>query len=128
MFINSFKPAIVATIFIGCDCFTGILKSMKSGVFTSTGLKVGGFNKMGELLIMILSYLIDYSFPLLGVSIGVQIAPIICTYIALMEVVSNYENLCEICPILKNTPISKYFGKIKTLNESEDNNEDGKIE
>lgn len=122
MYINLFRPAIVSAIFIVCDCITGIFKSLKNGSFTSTGLKIGGFNKVGEFFIIILAYLVDCSLPLIGVSIGVLIAPIVCTYITLMEIVSNYENLCEICPALKAAPISKYFGKIKSLNESEDNN------
>lgn len=123
MILQKFQFLFIALIFILADCITGSLKAMKEKGFTSTGLKRGGFNKLGEILAMLLCYLIDAALPVAGISIGVSFAPVVCTYLLLMEIVSNYENLCVLCPILKNTPVSKYFGKIKDMTDEkgEDN-------
>lgn len=101
---------IMITIILGlasADFITGLIKAYISGDLNSTKMRKGGLNKITELIIMTVAcgleigikYLGNYyeSETLANIT-GSVTAIIVFGYIAIMEVISIFENYAEINP------------------------------
>lgn len=101
---------IMITIILGlasADFVTGLIKAYISGSLNSTKMRKGGLNKITELIVMTVScgleigirYLGNYydSQTLANIT-GSVTAIIVFGYIAIMEVISIFENYAEINP------------------------------
>lgn len=101
---------IMITIILGLavsDFVTGLIKAYISGNLNSTKMRKGGLNKITELIVMTVScgleigirYLGNYydSQTLANIT-GSVTAIIVFGYIAIMEVISIFENYAEINP------------------------------
>ena len=101
---------IMITIILGlasADFITGLIKAYISGDLNSTKMRKGGLNKITELIIMTVAcgleigikYLGNYyeSETLANIT-GSVTAIIVFGYIAIMEVISIFENYTEINP------------------------------
>ena len=101
---------IMITIILGLaasDFVTGLIKAYISGNLNSTKMRKGGLNKITELIIMTVAcgleigikYLGNYyeSETLANIT-GSVTAIIVFGYIAIMEVISIFENYAEINP------------------------------
>lgn len=101
---------IMITIVLGlaaADFITGLIKAYISGNLNSTKMRKGGLNKITELIVMTVScgleigirYLGNYydSQTLANIT-GSVTAIIVFGYIAIMEVISIFENYAEINP------------------------------
>lgn len=100
---------IVVLLFIALDFLSGTVAALKAGEFTSTEMRKGLFNKGGEIIVMLLAGLVDFS----GVGVTVSLLPIFSGYIILMEIGSILENVDKINPNIVTKNLSKYFAKIE---------------
>lgn len=105
------KLAIVLA-FIVLDFVSGMIKAFKEHDFDSSIMRDGLVNKIGELLILILSVLAEKALPYFDISIGEPIFNGICTYIVLMEIGSVIENVGNINKTIVPEKIRKFFKKI----------------
>lgn len=116
---------IMLLIVIGlaaADYLTGIIKAYCNNGISSSKMRKGGLNKLGEIIVMLTVCGLDVGINALGKYYcatelsgiaGAVTAVMVFAYIAVMEVVSIFENYAEINPdaqwVLK---IVKYFKKL----------------
>lgn len=101
---------IMITIILGlasADFVTGLIKAYISGNLNSTKMRKGGLNKITELIVMTVSCGLEigikylgnyYESQVLADITGAVTAIIVFGYIAIMEVISIFENYAEINP------------------------------
>lgn len=101
---------IMITIVLGLaasDFVTGLIKAYISGNLNSTKMRKGGLNKITELIVMTVSCGLEigirylgnyYESQVLADITGAVTAIIVFGYIAIMEVISIFENYAEINP------------------------------
>ena len=70
------------------DIITGWIQASINNTWDSTKMRVGLFRKSGELLVVIVAYVI-YA----AISLPVDIPAFVASYIVIMEVISVFENL-----------------------------------
>lgn len=99
-------------LIIVIDIVTGILKGIKQKEFDSAKLRKGGLNKTGELIVIILSYLLDVALPKFKISLDFKVCFVSCSYLFFMELCSIIENLGAINPDLIPPQLSDIFKKL----------------
>lgn len=70
------------------DIITGWIQASINNTWDSTKMRVGLFRKSGELLVVIVAYVI-YA----AISLPVDIPAFVASYIVIMEIISVFENL-----------------------------------
>lgn len=116
---------IVAWLAIA-DFITGMIKAYVTGTLSSSKMRKGGVNKVGELIVMTTGCGLEAGIKALGkyydtspelASItGTVTAILVFSYITLMEVVSILENFAEINPDAAGW-ITKLLKKLKSNTE-----------
>ena len=101
---------LITFYFIVMDFFTGLLKAFATNTFSSKVMRVGLFHKASLLCVLALGFLMDYAQQFVDIGVSVPVGAAACVYIALMEVGSNLENLCETNPELMPDKLCKIFG------------------
>lgn len=104
--------SLVVLCFIALDFLSGTVAALKKGEFSSTEMRKGLFNKGGEIIVMLLAGLVDFSEIAESVGVSVTLLPIFSSYIILMEIGSILENVDKINPNIVTKNLSKYFAKI----------------
>lgn len=101
---------IMLLIVIGlavADYLTGVIKAYCKNDISSSKMRKGGLNKLGEIIVMLTACGLDIGINALGKYYratelsgiaGTVTAVMVFTYIAVMEVVSIFENYAEINP------------------------------
>ena len=95
-------PAICAA----ADIITGWLQATINSCWDSTKMRKGLFRKGGEMLVIVLAYVIY-----IALSIPVEIVKGVAIYIVIMEIVSVIENL-DLCGVPMPTWITHRLKKI----------------
>lgn len=104
--------SVVLLVLILMDIVTGLAAAFYLNQYNSSVMREGAYHKLCEVFVVIFSTLADVYLPVLGVDIGVEIAPLTVIYFAVMEICSIIENVGKISPDAVK-PISKYFEKLK---------------
>ena len=118
---------IVAWLAIA-DFITGMIKAYVTGTLSSSKMRKGGVNKVGELIVMTtacgleagikaLGRFYDTSQELAAVT-GTVTAVLIFSYIVVMELVSILENYAEINPDSAGW-ITKLLNRLKSNNDKD---------
>ena len=103
---------IVVLLFIALDFLSGTAAAFKAGEFTSTEMRKGLFNKGGEIIVIVLAGLVDFSGIAENIGVTVSLVPVFSAYVVLMEIGSILENVDKINPNIVTKNLSKYFAKI----------------
>ena len=111
------------------DFVTGLIKGYVTGTLSSTKMRKGGLNKLGELIIMTTACGLEAGIKALGRyyetsdeltgTTGKVAAILVFGYIVLMEVISILENFAEINPDAAGW-ITKLLKRLKNQNDKED--------
>ena len=74
-------------------------------------MRQGLWHKSGIVLLMALAQAIDFSTSesVLQVELGVTVLPFVASYVCVMETVSILENITELTPELRGSPIAAFF-------------------
>jgi len=107
---------IIVLLFILFDILTGLIKAIYKEGLNSTYLRQGLFHKLSEILALIGSYGIEFAIQYIELGIDIPVLKCVSGYIALMELISIIENLCEINPRLSKL-FSPYLEKMKGMND-----------
>lgn len=103
---------IVPFVLICFDFLTGFIKAIYNKKLDSTVLRKGLFHKLAELLALIGCGGIDYGINFIDLPFELPILPSVAIYICVMEIISCFENLCEVNPAL-NDFFAPYLQKLK---------------
>lgn len=104
------------------DIITGILSALKNKNLKSGSLRDGIFKKFGYLLLMVMCFLIDEGGQYVGLTLSVELLPIVVIYLVITEVTSILENLCEMIPGLKSLNLTQYLD-VNNIASKEDEDE-----
>lgn len=113
---------IVPFVLICFDFLTGFIKAIYNKKLDSTILRKGLFHKLAELLALIGCGGVDYGINFIDLPFDLPILPSVAIYICVMEIISCFENLCEVNPAL-NDFFAPYLQKLKN-DEKEDEKND----
>lgn len=108
----TFCPVLVLLVFIALDVVTGIAKAFATTGFDSSIMRQGFFHKLGEILSVALTLIVDIGLPEIGVPLDAKLSGMCCVYLVLMEIGSIVENIGAINPDLVG-PLNKIFSKLK---------------
>lgn len=104
-----FHAIAVALAFNAFDLLTGFIGALKNKDIESSKLRDGMFKKVGFIFCYILAFLLDTQGQYIGVSLGVQVLPVIVAYTCLTEAVSIIENVSKINPDLVPEKLLELF-------------------
>lgn len=87
-FTHRYWILLLPLVLMAADIVTGWIQATVNGTWDSTKMRIGLFRKSGELLVIIIAYVI-YA----AISLPVDVPAFIASYILVMEVISVCENL-----------------------------------
>ena len=87
-FTSNVWPILLPVILMGADVLTGWIQASINNTWDSTKMRKGLFRKSGELIIIILAYVIQTA-----VALPVDVFIFISIYVCIMEILSVIENL-----------------------------------
>lgn len=102
----------IVLVLILFDILAGIVAAAKSHALNSSVMRDGLFNKVGEILLLLLGVLCELileTYPFAQLGIPSEVAYAVAVYISGMEVLSILENICKINPELPMAKILAIF-------------------
>lgn len=87
-FTSALWPILLPLVLMGADILTGWIQASVNGTWDSTKMRKGLFRKSGELVIIILAYIVQ-----IAVELPVDVFLFISLYVCVMEILSVIENL-----------------------------------
>lgn len=100
--------AVAALIVL--DIITGVLKAVETRTMNSSKLRRGLYHKGAFIGVIVLAVIVEWGSGFLQLGFQLPIVTPVCVYVALAEIVSVFENLCEINPELRGSKIAGIFG------------------
>lgn len=103
------------------DVLTGITAAVKNKELCSTSMREGLYNKIGEVLLLVLAAVCSCLMeaePISSLGVPANVMDAVGVYIAGMELLSIVENICKIAPDL---PLAKvlYIFNIKSQKKND---------
>lgn len=95
------------------DIITGLVNAIMHNEFKSCKMREGLYHKAGNIIVISLSIVVDIEQSYFDLGLPVDIAVVVCQYIALMEIGQILENVCKINPDLAPDIIKNFFVKNK---------------
>lgn len=114
---NDWHIPLIVFAFMACDIISGLIKGWSMRNISSTKLRQGLANKSSFTVMLVLAYLCEYAMGYIDLGFVVPLVPAVAVYICLTEVVSVCENVAEINPELKDSPL---FGLFDTDRDDKD--------
>ena len=115
-------PCAIAGVFIVFDYISGLCKAFATKNVDSTIMRQGLWHKFSYVLIVTLAMMIEMGMRYLDFGFEIPLVVPACAYIVITEVASILENIVEINPSLKDSPVMQLF------KQKETNREIGEIE
>lgn len=106
-------------LFILLDVVSGVVKSAMLGILSSSKMREGLMHKFSYIVVLVLSYMIELGQSYTGIRIDFPLITSVVAFIIISEVMSIFENCCEMNPELKGSRVAKFFDL--TSKESDDN-------
>ncbi|MBR2528800.1 MAG: phage holin family protein [Blautia sp.] len=87
-FTSRYWVVLLPCILMAADIITGWIQATINGTWDSTKMRKGLYRKSGEMLIIVLAYVIS-----LAINLPFDVAAFIAGYVVIMELISVCENL-----------------------------------
>ena len=87
-YTHSYWTLLLPIIMMGADVLTGWIQASVNGTWDSTKMRKGLFRKSGEIVILVLAYVVQ-----IAIALPVNIFIFISIYVCIMEALSVIENL-----------------------------------
>lgn len=84
---------IIAICLMVLDILSGLLSSLMTKTFSSSKMRLGLYHKISEILVIVLSGLMEYAATYVEISANIPVLSATLTYIIAMEAGSIIENL-----------------------------------
>ena len=95
--------------FIAMDLLTGFAQAVANKTLNSTKMRNGLWHKSGFMLTMLLAALIEWSMQYIDLGFTLPLFVPVCMFIMLTEIVSIFENICELSPELAGSKLAQLF-------------------
>lgn len=104
------------------DIVSGLAKACHAGNASSTVMREGGWHKAGFVGMIFLAAAMQWSLLIVPVpeEVAIPEVPLVvtaCAYIAVTEVVSIFENLCELNPAIAASPLGRLVAQLDKKEE-----------
>lgn len=100
---------VLCLVLIVFDVICGNIKAFKTRTYRSGAGRDGIFHKTALVLIIILGIICHVAQMYVDLGIHAPLLNLICTFIIFTEIMSIVENIAEINPALKDTPLFSLF-------------------
>jgi small basic protein len=97
----------LAAVLMALDVLTGLSKAFSTKTFSSSVMRAGLWNKLGEGFALILAVVVQVGGEHFDLGIASGVAAVVALYVCLMELGSNLENIAALSPQLAG---SKFMG------------------
>ena len=87
-FTHRYWIVLLPTFLMAMDIITGWIQATINGTWDSTKMRTGLFRKSGELLVIVIAYVVY-----VAIELPVDVPAFIAAYIIIMEIISVCENL-----------------------------------
>ena len=118
---------ILVFILIVIDVISGIAAAFMEKTIDSSAMRRGLWHKASYLLVILLASTLEWAVSAGGPSLGIGLdLPVIvptCIYLGLTEISSIGENLAQIDPSLRSAPVFSVLGRVKPLEDKEEQEE-----
>lgn len=122
-FTHRYWVLLLPLVLMSCDIVTGWIQATINNTWDSTKMRTGLFRKSGELMVIIIAYVVY-----VAISLPVDIPAWIAGYIVIMEIISICENLDQ-AGIPMPTWITRKLKKVADdINNGEEDEEENKEE
>ena len=106
---SMFQVPVVAGAMMVLDVCVGFVGAVKRKDVRSGKLRDGLWHKAGFVGLIALAYVIQYAAQFVELGFDVPTVIAVCAYVILTEIVSVFENLCVLNPVLVNSPLGALF-------------------
>lgn len=103
----SWLPYVIVMAFILVDVVSGVLAAVYEKALSSTVMREGLLRKAALVLILVVATLIDLGQGVLDLGFNVPFVPLASAYIALMEILSIFENACKMNADLADSKLGR---------------------
>lgn len=99
--------AVFCLCFIVADYLTGVIQAVKNKELDSAKMRLGLWHKTGFIGAMALGYAcqLAVNYDLMPSSFNAVFGGV-CVYVIITEAISIFENLCDLSPELRNSPLA----------------------
>lgn len=101
--------AAIVAAFIVMDLVTGIMQAVANKTLDSTKMRAGGWHKCGFIMVVILAALVEWAMQFIDLGFTLPLFVPVCVFIILTEIVSIFENVCQLSPELANSKLAQLF-------------------
>lgn len=109
MDFSDFQIPVIAGLMMVLDVIIGFAGAIKHKDVQSGKLREGLWHKAGFIGLIALAYVIQYAAQFVDLGFEVPTVIAVCAYVILTEIVSVFENLCVLNPVLVNSPLGALF-------------------
>lgn len=95
--------------FICADLASGFLKACMAGNVSSSAMRDGLWHKCGFICCIGLAMLCEFSMQHLDLGFTAPLVMPVCVFVCLTELISVFENICEMSPELASSKIAALF-------------------
>ena len=100
---------VITCVFMCLDLITGFAQAAKNHDIQSSKMKDGLWHKCGFMLAIIFSIACEYASAYVDLGFTIPVQTAVCTFIILIEVMSNLENLGKLSPELAGSKFLQIF-------------------
>lgn len=123
MEINELQIPVIAGVMMVLDIVVGIAGAVKHKEVQSGKLRDGLWHKAGFVGLITLAYVIQYAAQFVELGFEVPTVVAVCAYVILTEIVSVFENLCVLNPVLVHSPLGALFAHADKVEAAEADDE-----
>lgn len=101
--------AAIVCAFVAMDLVTGIMQAVANKTLDSTKMRSGLWHKCGFIMCVILAALVEWAMQFIDLGFTLPLFVPVCAFIILTEIVSIFENVCQLSPELANSKLAQLF-------------------
>lgn len=101
--------AAIVCMFGVMDIVTGVMQAVANKTLDSSKMRAGLWHKCGFIMVIILAALVEWSMQFIDLGFTLPLFVPVCVFIILTEVVSIFENVCQLSPDLANSKLAQLF-------------------
>lgn len=101
--------AAIVAAFVVMDLVTGVMQAAANKALDSTKMRSGLWHKCGFIMVVILAALVEWAMQFIDLGFTLPLFVPVCVFIILTEIVSIFENVCQLSPELANSKLAQLF-------------------
>lgn len=101
--------AAIVAAFVVMDLVTGLMQAVANKTLDSTKMRAGLWHKCGFIMVIILAALVEWTMQFVDLGFTLPLLVPVCVFIILTEIISIFENVCQLSPELANSKLAQLF-------------------